>query len=65
MFGFGLVAVLYGLGLLEQGIFVYHNGHRAEMYAPAVVVTGVLFGVLALLPNSFVERLVRRNTRYR
>ena len=61
VFAFGMLIVCYGTALLHRGIFVYRNYYRAEMYSPALIVTGVLFMMLALIPKSLVERIVRRD----
>lgn len=60
IFAFGMLIVCYGTALLHRGIFVYRNYHRAEMYSPALIVAGMLFMMLAPIPDSLMERLVRR-----
>jgi len=59
IFAFGLLIVYCGIALINRGIFAYRNYHRAEMYSPALIVTGAVFMVLALIPDSLVERCVR------
>jgi hypothetical protein len=59
----GTFTIFYGLGLLRRGIFVYYNGYHTEIYSPAVAITGALFMVLALIPDSLVERVVRYTRR--
>jgi hypothetical protein len=63
IFACGLLIACYGIALLHRGVFVYQNYYRAEMYSPALIVTGALFIVLALIPDSLVDGLVRRGRR--
>ena len=60
IFGFGTLIAYEGMALLKRGIFAYRNHYHAEVYSPALTVMGVLLMILALIPDSLVERLVRR-----
>ena len=60
LFVFGVLITYYGIALLDRGVFVSRNLYRAEMYSPAVSITGVAFMVLALIPDSLVELLIKR-----
>jgi hypothetical protein len=60
VFAFGIVIAYCGVALLHHGFFVYRNCYPAAMYSPALAVTGAVFMVLALIPDSLVERVVGR-----
>ena len=59
----GLLAVLYGFGMLNRGIAVYLSGrYRVPVYSAGVIATGVFFSLLAFLPPpALIERLRRKN----
>jgi hypothetical protein len=59
MFASGMLIVYCGTSLLNRGIGVFRNSYRAEMYLPALVVTGGVLMLLALIPNSLVERWIK------
>ena len=60
MFAFGVMAVWCGLALLKRDVFAYHNYFRAAVYSPGMVVLGGVLMLLAIVPDSIVEALVRR-----
>ena len=60
VFAFGAFIVVQGSVLLKRGVFVYRNGYLAEMYSPALEVMGCVLMILAVIPDSLVERLIRR-----
>jgi hypothetical protein len=68
VFAGGLLIACYGASLFSRGSFVFHNYLRAEVYSPAVVVTGGVLMMVALVPDSLVEKLMKRgrgnNSRY-
>jgi len=55
----GMLIVYYGTSLLNRGSFVFKNPYRAEMYSPALVVTGGVLMLLALVPDSLVEKWIK------
>ena len=59
IFAFGMFIACEGMALFHHGVLVYQNYYRAEMYSPTLTVTGVVFMILALIPDSLVERVVR------
>ena len=63
VFAFGLLIVYYGTSLLSRGIFVFRNYYRAEMYSPAVVITGGVFMLLAVIPDALVKRWIKPGKR--
>ena len=52
LLGTGAFFILSGWGMLEQRRFAYRNYLGAEMYAPALIVTGIVIGLLGLLPAA-------------
>ena len=60
VFAVGLLIACYGTSLFSRGIFVFRNYHRAEVYSPAVVVTGGVLMMLTLVPDSLVEKWIKR-----
>lgn len=63
IFVFGVLTAYTGIALLQRGVFMYHNHYRAEVYSPGVIVMGLIFMVVALIPDSLVEFLIRRARR--
>ena len=61
VFAFGAFIVLQGSILLKRGVFVYRNGYLAEMYSPALEAMGCVLMILALIPDSLVERLISKD----
>ena len=59
VFAGGLLIACYGTSLFSRGIFVFRNYYRAEVYSPAVVVTGGVLMMLALVPDSSVEKWIK------
>jgi len=47
-----------GWALLHGGVFAYHNYYGRDVYSAEVVVFGVVVMVLALVPDSWVARLL-------
>jgi Na+/H+ antiporter NhaD/arsenite permease-like protein len=53
LFVLGLSLVIYGWGLLNQGIFAYvASRYRYTLYSPGTVAVGIFIALLAVLPSS-------------
>jgi hypothetical protein len=63
VFAFGILVAWSGWALLHGGVFAYSDHYRMEVYSPELVVLGLVFMVLALVPDSFVARLLKRAKR--
>lgn len=55
---FSIALILYGLVLQARGVFAYRNGYRLVNYSPGVIATGVVIGVLSLVPNRWMKKAV-------
>ncbi len=63
MVAFGGALILLGKLYLSNGILVYENAKSQPLWSVGVIACGVFIVLLALLPVSWVESLVRRNER--
>jgi uncharacterized membrane protein YidH (DUF202 family) len=57
MIAAGVLFILLGYVRLEQGISVVRNHYGLPVFSAAVIATGVLFILLALIPQRLIARL--------
>jgi hypothetical protein len=65
VFAGGMYFAVYGLSLLDNGVFEFHNYLRAVVHSPGIVMSGILLMILAVIPDSLAEWTVARRGRRR
>lgn len=54
--GCGTVLALVGMFKLNNGQLEWRNYLGEPMYSPSLVILGVIFGIFALIPQSWLDR---------